>query len=272
VFASVLISVYHKETPGNLAAALESILSQTRLPDEIVLVKDGPLPKSLDAVIDEFRSKHTTLFNVISLPENQGLPTALNHGLQVVKGDVLLRMDSDDISHPERFSQQLAYLETHQDIDVLGTAMWEFSGDHRLADRIKPVREHHDAIKAALVYRNPINHPTVCCRTQAIKAVGGYPQLRYVEDYLLWVRMIHAGYHFHNLPQPLHYQRFDEGTIRRRGGGENFSHELQVRREIYASGLSGLLSTIIAMLAQVILRLFPARFRMAIWQLTRNKT
>ncbi len=271
VFASVLMSVYERESASHLSAALNSLLRQTRPADEIVLVKDGPLPKVLEETIDEFQVKLGDRLKVLSLEFNGGLPAALNAGLELAQGDVVVRMDSDDVCHPERLAQQLNYLEQHPEVDVLGSAMYEFSQSPEDSERIKPVVSDHQGIVKQMVFRNPINHPTVCFRTKSVAGVGGYPDLRYVEDYLLWVNLAAAGAHLHNLDQPLVYQRFDLDTIRRRGGWLNFRNEITVRRIIYQSRLSGPLRTLTAMLMQVVLRLLPAALRLKLWHMSRKE-
>src|SRR5450830_930377 len=105
---SILLSVYAKENPIYLKEALDSIwYNQTLKPDEIVVVKDGILPKNLDNTIFEF-SKIAPL-KIVSLPTNQGLGAALNIGLNHCKNDIVARMDSNDISCPERFFKQINY-------------------------------------------------------------------------------------------------------------------------------------------------------------------
>ena len=93
---SVLESVWAGEDADNLALSLDSLLDQTVLPDEIVLVKDGPLTPALDLVIDERVSRHPGLFNIVSLEKNGGLGNALRTGLSACRNEYVARMDSDD--------------------------------------------------------------------------------------------------------------------------------------------------------------------------------
>ena len=109
---SVLLSLYHKESPLFLRQSLTSIFTQTLLPIEVVLVEDGPLTDELYAVIKEFTSQHPEL-KVISLPTNRGLGKALNEGLKHCSYDLVARMDTDDIAKPDRFEKQLAIFLEH---------------------------------------------------------------------------------------------------------------------------------------------------------------
>ena len=94
---SVLMSVYHKDDPTYLDTALNSLTEQTAVPDEIVLVKDGPVSQQLEEVIDAFHKKFCNL-KIVALEKNSGLGNALNQGLKHCSHELVARMDSDDIS------------------------------------------------------------------------------------------------------------------------------------------------------------------------------
>ncbi len=138
------------------------------------------------------------------------------------------------------------------------------------ARRIKPVRVNHSEIRGQFVFRNPVNHPAVCFRTEIIKQAGGYPDLKYLEDYYLWCKLLVAGVQFHNLPEPLQYYRFNLDTIKRRGGWQNLKNECHVRWYLYKNGAASLMTVSLVMLGQLILRLTPNRFREKLWQLSRR--
>lgn len=103
----MLMSVYYKEKPEYLKLALDSVLNQTFLATEIVLIKDGPLTKELDEVIEEYDKKYSGLFRIFALEKNAGLGKALNFGVQQCKYDLIARMDTDDIAMLNRFELQI---------------------------------------------------------------------------------------------------------------------------------------------------------------------
>ena len=157
---SVLISVYQREKPQYLEQALESLLEQTLLPTEVVIVEDGPLTDGLYAVIEAFKTRFAATVSVV-LPRNVGLGLALNHGLKECHYPIVARMDSDDICKPRRFEKQLEILRTHKEIDVVGSWIDEFLGTKENIISTRKVPETHQEILHFARYRNPMNHPTV---------------------------------------------------------------------------------------------------------------
>ena len=185
---SVLLSLYHKESPLFLRQSLTSIFTQTLLPIEVVLVEDGPLTDELYAVIKEFTSQHPEL-KVISLPTNRGLGKALNEGLKHCSYDLVARMDTDDIAKPDRFEKQLAIFLEHPEIDVVGAWIDEFEGEVSNVLSMRKVPEQHENILRFAKGRCPVNHPVVMFRKSAVLKAGGYKHFPLFEDYYLWVRM-----------------------------------------------------------------------------------
>lgn len=216
---SVLMSVYKNDTPEFLGAALESIYDQqTRKPDEIVVVFDGPLNGDLYSVLDSFRLGKEEIVKYLPQDENRGLGEALRIGSEQCSGDYIFRMDSDDISAKNRFEEQASYMESHPEIDVLGTDIAEFNVDpfqEKTRLRVCPA-EHSDIVKMAK-RRNPMNHVSVCIKKAALLKAGGYQPLSLLEDYLLWLNMMACGCNLANLNKPLVYVRVGNGFNSKRG-------------------------------------------------------
>lgn len=215
---SVLMSVYKNDDASWLKLALESIYdAQTRKPDEIVVVFDGPLTEELYRVLEEFRSGREETVFYYPQPENKGLGEALRIGSGFCTGDYIFRMDSDDISDPHRFEKQCAYVEAHPEVDVLGTdiAEFAFSTDEKM--RVRACPEKHGDIVRMGRKRNPMNHVTVCIRREALIRCGGYETLLLLEDYYLWLKMIAAGCTLANISESLVYVRVGNGFTGKRG-------------------------------------------------------
>lgn len=222
---SVLMSVYKNDNPDFLKLALESIYeNQTKKPDEIVVVFDGLLTEPLYTVLDEFKKGKENMVFFYPQETNQGLGEALRIGSEKCTGDYIFRMDSDDISAPNRFELQSAYVESHPEVDVLGADIAEFnqSPDEKNM-RVRSCPAEMDGIVKMGKKRNPMNHVTVCIKKAALFECGGYLSLRYVEDYYLWLRMINAGKLFTNLNTTLVFVRVGNGFVARRGFKEQIA-------------------------------------------------
>lgn len=213
---SVLMSVYKKENPDYLSDSLESILiNQTCRPNELVLVKDGPLTDELESVIERYQNLFSN-FKIVPLEINQGLGFALKEGLEHCTYEWVARMDTDDIAKPNRFAEQLAYLKKHPDIDVLGSAVTEiYSGTEDIvSEKRMPVT--NEDILSYMKTRNPFCHMTIFFKKSSVQKAGSYQPLPLVEDYYLWVRMTAQGCRFANLDQSLVYARIGNGMHVRR--------------------------------------------------------
>lgn len=217
---SVLMSVYYKEKPEYLKASIDSMIKQTIKPDEIVLVKDGPLTESLDDVIHDYEDN--SILHIIELKENVGLGKALNIGLEKCRNKIVARMDTDDISIPDRCEKQLLVLKQNKDVSVIGTGVAEFIGDPSNIVAYKKVYKEHEDIKRQMKYRNPMNHPSVMYRKEDVILAGSYKHWFLNEDYYLWIRMLQKGFKFSNVDEPLVLMRITDNTYQRRGGWKYF--------------------------------------------------
>jgi glycosyltransferase involved in cell wall biosynthesis len=215
---SVLISVYDKEQHTYLDRALSSMVNQTLLPAEIVLVEDGLLTPELRMVISGYCAKYPALLKIVKLDNNVGLGLALAKGLEFCTQDVVIRMDSDDICVPDRFEKLYNFLNDHHDISVVGSVIEEFNfypGDLKKYRRL-PI-EPQELVRFAK-FRNPLNHPSVAFRKQDILKIGGYLNMPLFEDYYLWVRLLVAGYKIANISESLLYFRIGNNMVGRRHG------------------------------------------------------
>ena len=253
---SLLMSVYKKEQPEYLSICFDSIYKQTILPTEIILVEDGPLTPQLYRTIEQEQKRFPCLKR-IKLSENQGLGIALNLGLKTCHYDIIARMDTDDICLPNRFEVQLDYFCSHPDIDVLGAWIIEF--DHEASNHIgvRKIPEKHTDIYKFGKKRNPMNHPVVMFRKQAVLAVGGYQPCYLFEDYFLWCRMLINNYHFHNLQQPLLLFRRSSEMIQRRGGFKYGINEILFLLKIKEIGYISTSRLIINIIQRSIVRILP---------------
>lgn len=186
---SVLMSVYSKDRPDYLEIALKSIWDDQILkPDEIVLIKDGPLNDSLDIIINKWKNKLNGILNIIPLDINVGLGKALNKGLKHCKNNLVARMDADDISLPKRFLTQINFFKNNSEVDILGG--WGHIIDNNKKVRNERTQPESDKEIKKILWACPIIHCSVMYRKDSILKVGSYnPALaRRQEDYELWIR------------------------------------------------------------------------------------
>ena len=230
---SVLLSLYAREHADWFAACLCSLYRQTVQADEIILVLDGPVGAELQKVIDDFQSRLP--LKIISLPKNLGLGHALNQGLQYCRHEWIMRMDTDDVSIPERFAQQWQYIEQNPDVAVFSAQVAEFITDAAQPERLKSVPLNPTAIRDYAQWRNPINHMAVVYRKSVVLAVGSYCHHQGMEDYNLWLRILAGGYIVHNMANVLVHVRAGHDLYDRRRGWQYIRSEwqlLQLKRKL----------------------------------------
>ncbi len=220
------MSVYRNDKPEFVRRAVESVTDrQSRKPDEVVLVVDGPVTDELAAIVSDYEKAPNSIFKVIWLPENKGLGNALRVGVEAASNEIIARMDSDDVSASDRFEKQIAYMERDADCDLVGGQISEFIGeeDNIVGRRIVPCE--HDKIFMWLKGRCPFNHVSVTMLRSRVLEVGNYMDWHFNEDYYLWIRMAEAGCRFANLPDTLVNVRVGADMYRRRGGWKYFKSE-----------------------------------------------
>lgn len=213
---SVLMSLYDKEKPEYLNECLESISHQTLMPDEIVIVLDGPVNINLMTVLDKWIKIIPIV--IYKIERNVGLGNALNFGISKCKNEIIARMDTDDICMPNRFDTQISLMNKYPNLSVLGGAIIEFSSDDEVFGGLKQIPLTHAEIVKYSKYRNPINHMTVVFNKAHILSVGGYRHHPYMEDYNLWLRLLSNNRIFLNISLPLVKARTGRDMIERRKG------------------------------------------------------
>ena len=261
---SVLISVYYKEKPEYLEDAINSIFNQTLLPKEVILVEDGKLTDELYAVINILKEKYHEI-KTVRLKENRGLGPALNEGLKYCSYDIVARMDSDDISMPNRFRLQIDFLENHPDIDIISGWIDEFYGNkENIISTRKTPEAHNDIVKFGKS-RNPINHPATMFRKSIICNIGGYSAIPFLEDYDLWVRAILNGAHLYNIQQSLLWFRLSDNAFLRRGGIDYAKNEITFQYHLHKIGYISMINMYCNILIRLMIRLLPNMIRKRIY-------
>lgn len=254
---SVLMSLYIKEKPEYLDLAIKSMVEQTLKPDEIVIVKDGPITDELQAVLDKYKNTYPDLFNIVGYEKNRGLGLALNFGLEHCRNELVARMDTDDISKPDRCEKQVEAFIEHPENAIIGSAVDEFYGtpDKITGRRVVPC--NYEAIYQFAKKRSAFNHPSVMYRRIKVLKFGGYANLRRNQDVDLFGRMLFGGCKAMNFEESLLWFRSDENLAKRRKSWENTWSYIDTINRFRKMGYSSFLDVSIVACAQTVMYLMP---------------
>lgn len=148
---SVVLAVYNSE--NYLASAISSLLNQSHRNVELLCLDDGSSDRSPE-ICDDYARKDSRVTHV-RFESNRGLPSALNHGIKIASGEYVARMDADDIATPDRFDQQLNFLNQHPEIDLVGGYLRTFGAEHRLWR----YPTHPISARYGLVFKTTMSHP-----------------------------------------------------------------------------------------------------------------
>jgi len=252
---AVLMSTYRGESPEHLRQSLDSLVAQTLQPDEVVVVKDGPLTCELEGVLSHYTLKLPLV--IVPLAKNGGLGTALAEGLRHCGSEFVARMDTDDVCPPTRLEMQARFMKQHPDCSVLSASAAEFSGDF-----IQPyaIRTGPDIVKRGPYarFRNPIgHHSAVFFRRVDVLASGGYQTCPFFEDYDLWARMMMLGYRLYNMPEVLVFVRAGSEMLRRRRGMKYIRYEVNFLRKMHKIGFLSTPYFLANLLVRIPCRLLP---------------
>ena len=184
-----------------IAAAIESIVSQTYSNWELIIIDDGSID-STPAILESY-SKHDSRIRWIRNPKSQGLAASLNRGIREARGAIIMRADADDLNMPSRFEEQMRYLSNHPEIDFVGTGAILMKEDGNDIKAVFLPSEHEEIKKIA--YKNTcFFHPSVAMRKSVLERMGLYDEtfLR-AQDKELWFRGLNDGCHYANISMPL---------------------------------------------------------------------
>lgn len=267
---SVLMTVYKSENPAYFKLSLESMLDQTMPSNDIVVVKDGPVTEPIQNVIDDCDKAYPDRIHQLQLKENVGLGLALNAGLEICKNELVARMDSDDISLPDRCEKQIALFESDPELDIVGTQIIEFIDDPSNVVGKRPVPTNHKDILKFDKRRDPFNHPTVMYRKSKVLKYGPYGNYRKNQDTDLWIKLLSNGCKCANTKEELLMFRFDDGTYRKRKSWLNTKSLISIRWNAYRIHYCSLLDFLVVAVTQIGIFVLPENFQRFIYSQLRR--
>jgi glycosyltransferase involved in cell wall biosynthesis len=262
---SVAMCTYKEDDPQELSTAIDSVIEQTQPPSEIVLVKNGPVPETLETVIESHQDVHPELFSIISLKRNRARGIARQISIEQCHHEFVALMDTDDISVADRFQTQIAYLEDHSSVDVVGGYVAEFDADSECPDTIRKVPLGPDELESKARFRCPLNQPTVMARKQALLDAGGYRDIEIMEDYDLWIRVLLNGGTIANIPKVFTNVHAGGEMYKRRGGVRYALAESKLLYEFFEMGFLTLPLLMLNLVVRIPVRLVPNALRGAIY-------
>lgn len=263
---SVLMSLYKNEKVEYLDKSIMSMLSQTVVPDEIVIVKDGPLTKELEDTLNNYLNSYPNLFKIIPSKENLGLGLALNLGLRNCKNELVARMDTDDISLPTRCEKQLKKFNENKDLGIVGTMIDEFSKDESNIVSSRKVPITYDEIYKFSKRRSPFNHPTVMYKKSLILEVGGYKDFKKCQDFNLFGRMLQNGIKAENIPESLLLFRAGDNFIEKRGNWLSTKSYIKSSYDLYKNKYINILDFLYIFFGQLTIFMVPTSIRKIIYK------
>ena len=242
---AVIMSVYKNDKVEYVKLAVESILQQTYTDIDFYIQFDGPVASEVDEYLSNLGDDH---LHIRKRDKNLGLGESLNELLSVVMPlgyEYIGRMDADDISMPDRFEKQMAYMEAHPKIDCLGGAIFEIDENGESRGKTTYYPETPEECYKFFKKRNPVAHPAVLMRRSLFDKAGSYypTEEKYYEDLMLWHRVFTGGGKFANLPDVvLNFRMTGSMFSQRRNGKALAKSQLKLRKQINKDlgyGLSG---------------------------------
>ena len=253
---SALVSLYSGTICKDFVAAYYSLFDSTIIPDQVVVVLDGPVSRDVYKFVTSLVDKN--LIDIVVLEKNLGLGLALMEGVKACNCDLVMRFDSDDINLPGRLNDQIGFLLDNTLVDIVGSYVIEHSPRLHLENTIhtlKTVPLSDKSIKSSMCFRNPLNHPTILFRRSSLQKIGSYENVMYFEDYFLWLKARKAGLVFANIPIPL-VKMARNSILERRTGYRYFVYEIKF---ILLSAKRRLITPFdfLTLTSRALIRLFP---------------
>lgn len=198
-FISVLLP--SKNAGKYIKNAIDSIFEQTYQNFEIIIIDEST--DNTEKIISSFKSDKIIYRKIY----NSNISKSLNLALKLASGDIIARMDADDISHPERFEVQLNYMKNHKDIHLVGSNFYFINDEGNILSK-KKLPEHHEKIEYWMPILSTFLHATMMTYKSTLNYIMGYSEyLDRAEDIDLFFRLFKNNYKFYNIQEYLYYYR-----------------------------------------------------------------
>jgi amylovoran biosynthesis glycosyltransferase AmsE len=232
-----------------LEQAVNSVLKSKLIPNELIIIVDGSISK--DKKLFLLKKNRENSFIKLIFKKKIGISKVLNYGLKISKYNIIARVDADDVNHSNRFLKQINFFKKNKP-DILGTSIIEIIDGAKF---IKRLPEKPNVIN--FIISNPINHMSVMFDKSKIIKLGGYPEVKYKEDYALWLLAKFSKYNFFNLSESLVQSFVDSEQIKRRKNLEAILSEFKIQKIILENKPYMIIFSIFFLFLRVIFLLMP---------------
>ena len=255
---TVVMSVYQADSPLLFEKAVESVLNQTVIPSEVIIVADGPIGDEIDKVLDKLVNENS-IIKVIKLKKNKGLAVARKLAISKASYEFVAVMDSDDICVQDRFEIQIKEF-SDEKTDVIGGWIEEFKTHPRDQGAIRKTPTNYIDIYKYGKWRNPINHVTLMFKKSSYEKIGGYSVLMANEDWEMISRMLVNGLIVRSVPEVLVHVRGGGDMVQRRRSSRQFWGEIKGFKLMYKNNYLSFIEFVRNTFLYAFIRILPVSF------------
>lgn len=225
---SVVMSTYNESIPV-LKEAIDSILNQTYRDFEFIIVLDNPDNIDIKNTVEAYSGQDVRI-RIIYHSENKGLVQSLNDGIRAANGELIARMDADDIADPVMLEEGKRNIDA-LNLDMFSASKLNFTDDGEIVGSYSS-ELNTEKLKKLIPYGNPVNHPSTIIKKEVIQSFGCYRKIEACEDYDLWMRMILSGCKMQVTSQILIKCRIRKNSVTRTDNYRQYLSERFIKEEI----------------------------------------
>ncbi len=232
----IIQSVYINDNLEHLIDSIQSVLNNTILPKNYIIVADGRISDEIDNYLKDLINTHqlNPKFIVTRLQDNQGLACAMNCAIELTNSDLVARMDSDDVCLPTRFENQLFEFENKTSLSLCGMFYDQYDYEMKIKVGTRSVPTTDKQVKETIFLKNPINHPTLMMRRRDLLNIGGYDtDCLFFEDWMLVFKFWKSDLKIKNIPFVGLKVRGGLDFYKRRKGYEYWRHEIKFFKKLF---------------------------------------
>lgn len=250
---TLLMPLTPAEDPKHLRLTLTSLENQTLKADEIIIAADGGLPDKLVNIIRD----SSLPWVLYEYSQQRGIGATLADAAQYCQGEIVIRVDSDDIYSEDHTMLIANELVTHPSLGVVGSQLEEFDSDSGIYQSIRRTPVSGARALAWLPWRNPLSHQTVGLKREALVNAGGYRDCPAFEDWDLWLRVAEKGYELRSLNARTVSARVGSNHLERRRGLEYALKEYRFYKRQVSEGRIGRATALLACAIRLPWRVMP---------------